>query len=329
MKSLLFTIALLMICAFPLQTAANDAAGLQALPVVLKERVSVADDHIRLGDLFTGLDEKKDRKIVAPAPALGKEAILTAEWLNKLAETNGISWKAADAKVSVTVRREAAEISKDEITRVIVKELTAQGMPENAELTFQKGEFPVLVPVKSDWRLEAVSSDYTPARQRFEAKLNVIVDDEKKKEIAFAGKVRVFIRIPVAARDLKAGQIITPDDVLTKRVSQESVRENDPAAKEDLIGKEVKKAVRSGQQITQKDVRAQVMVAKGKIVTLNFVKGGIMLSAQGKALENGGLGDTVRVMNTQSKSVVQGTVTGPETVSIHTPANGFKGGKHD
>lgn len=46
-----------------------------------------------------------------------------------------------------------------------------------------------------------------------------------------------------------------------------------------------------------------------------------MLSAKGKALENGGLGDTVRVMNTQSKSVVQGTVTGPETVSI-APAGG-------
>ena len=58
------------------------------------------------------------------------------------------------------------------------------------------------------------------------------------------------------------------------------------------------------------------MVAKGKLITLSFRKGGILLSAQGKALENGGLGDTVRVMNTQSKSVVQGTVTGPETVVV-------------
>ena len=329
MKSLLFAIVLLMICTFPFETAANDAAELQALPVVLKERVSVTDAHIRLGDLFSGLDEKKDSKIVAPAPALGKEAILTAEWLNKLAETNGIGWKAADAKASVTVRRKAAEISKEEITRVIVKELTAQGMPESAELTFRKGDFPVLVPVKSGWRLEPVSSDYTPNRQHFEAKLKLIVDDEAKTEIAFAGKAKVFIQIPVAARDLKAGQIITPDDILTKRVPQESVRGNDPAGKEDLIGKEIKKSVRSGQPVTLNDVRAQVMVAKGKIVTLNFSKGGIMLSTQGKALENGGLGDTVRVMNTQSKSVVQGTVTGPETVSIHAPANGLKGGKHD
>ena len=59
------------------------------------------------------------------------------------------------------------------------------------------------------------------------------------------------------------------------------------------------------------------MVTKGKTVTLSFVKGGSMLSAQGKSLENGGLGDTVRVLNTQSKSVVQGTVAGPETIVIN------------
>ena len=63
------------------------------------------------------------------------------------------------------------------------------------------------------------------------------------------------------------------------------------------------------------------------MISENSSKGGIMLSAQGKALENGGLGDTVRVMNIQSKSVVQGTVTGPETVSIQTTGNSRKGGK--
>ena len=41
-----------------------------------------------------------------------------------------------------------------------------------------------------------------------------------------------------------------------------------------------------------------------------------MLSTKGKALGNGGLGDTVRVMNAQSKNIVEGTVTAPETVFV-------------
>lgn len=318
MKSLFFIFLFSFISVLPVHAAGTDPFDLQALPVVLKEKASVSDEYIRLGDLFTGLDDAADKKVVAPAPALGKEAVLTYEWLKKLTQTHKVAWEPANERVSVTVHRDAAEISKNEITEIIIRELQKQGLPETAELTFQKGAFPVLIPVKSVWHLDPVSADYTPARQQFEAKLELTVNSEKTQDLIFAGKVKIFIYVPVAAQDLKAGQIITADNILMKRVAQENSRTTVSLKKEDLIGKELKKQLRSGQTLTANDVRSQVMVAKGKIVTLTFTKGGIMLSAQGKALESGGLGDTVRVMNSQSKSVVQGTVTGPETVSIQT-----------
>ena len=58
------------------------------------------------------------------------------------------------------------------------------------------------------------------------------------------------------------------------------------------------------------------MYKKSDIVALNFTKGNVMLSAKGKALEDGEIGETVRVMNIQSKNIIQGTVTAPSTVSI-------------
>lgn len=309
-----------------LWTAEEKTAGahenLQALPVVLKRKAVVADEYIRLGDLFSGLDADTDKKIVAPAPALGKEAVLTAEWLKKLAQTNKISWTPADGKTAVTVRRDAYEIKADEIKKILIKELKAHGLPENADLFIQSGTLPVPVPVKSSWRLEPVQTEYNSFRQTFEAKMSLTVNAEKKDDLFFAGKAQIFITVPVAGQDLKSGQIITRDDIQMKDIVQETGRRRaDPVKTEDLIGKEVKRSIRAGQIISQNDVQTQVMVAKGKIITLNFAKGGIMLSAKGKALENGGLGDTVRVMNIQSKSVVQGTVTGPETVSI-APAGG-------
>ena len=317
MKRLLFIMILSLIAVRA--HAGTEKPGLQALPIVLKEKVSVSDKYIRLGDLFSGLNDEADKKTVAPAPALGKDAVLTAEWLKKLARTNDIAWEPANGNVSVTVRREADEIPQKDILAVILKELKAQGVPEEAEIILQKGERSVLVPLYSSWKLEPVEVDYDASHSQFDAKLNLIVNDEAKNALEFSGKIKLSVFIPVAAQDLKAGQIITAADIIVKKSAKESVARNAlPMKPEDLIGKEVKKTIRSGQVFTPNDVRAQVMVAKGKIVTLNFTKGGIMLSAQGKALENGGLGDTVRVMNLQSKSVVQGTVSGPESVSIHT-----------
>lgn len=296
--------------------------NLQALPVVLKDKANIGGEYIRLGDLFSGLDSDTDGKIVAPAPALGKEAILTAEWLRTLAKTNKINWVPADEKVSIKVRREAYEINEKEIKNILIQELKAKGLPENADLFIQSGSLPVLVPIKASWRLNCVQTEYNSYRQTFDAKLDLIVNGEKQDTLHFVGKAQIYISVPVAKQDLKAGQIITKDDIQMNNIVQETGRRRiEPIKIEDLIGKEVKRSIRAGQDISQNDVREQVMVEKGKLITLNFTKGGIMLSAKGKALENGGLGDTVRVMNIQSKSVIQGTVTGPETVSI-SPAGG-------
>lgn len=295
---------------------AEKLPGLQALPVTLREKTTVDDEYIRLGDLFSGLDEKADRKVVAPAPALGKEVILTAEWLKNLVRLNKINWTPAGDKASVTVKRNAGEIDRKDIARILEKELKAQGMPDKSEISMQRGPFPILVPVKSDYRLDTENIAYDPFTQNFEAKMTLIVDGKETEKYVFSGKVQTFVMFPTARRDLSVGQIITESDIFMKNMPQDGRRRQTPALIEDLIGKEVKRSTRAGQILSEDDVRTKVMVAKGKLITLNFSKGGIMLTTQGKALENGGLGDTVRVMNTQSKAVVQGTVTGPETVLI-------------
>ncbi|MGY9002469.1 MAG: flagellar basal body P-ring formation chaperone FlgA [Rhodospirillales bacterium] len=43
---------------------------------------------------------------------------------------------------------------------------------------------------------------------------------------------------------------------------------------------------------------------------------GMSLSAQGKALEDGAKGDTVRVHNIRSKNIVEGVVTGDGKVRV-------------
>lgn len=296
------------------------AAELQALPVVLKQKAEVSGEYIRLGDLFSGLDAAADQTPAAPAPALGKDAILTAEWLKQLAKKHGIDWTPSSDQSTATVHRAADKIGEDEVKAALTAALREKGLPETADLLIQKGDLPLLVPARSDWRLEPARAEYNAQRQTFEVETDLTVNREKLSSPVFSGKVRLFVTVPVARRDMKAGQIVTRDDIAVNRVAQDGRRRIDPANIDDLIGKEIKRTVRAGQNITANDVQTQVMVAKGKVVTLNFSKGNIMLSAKGKALENGGLGDSVRVMNLQSKSVVQGTVTGPETVLI--PAAG-------
>jgi flagella basal body P-ring formation protein FlgA len=58
------------------------------------------------------------------------------------------------------------------------------------------------------------------------------------------------------------------------------------------------------------------IVQRNETVTITYQVPGIMLTARGKAIEAGALGDVVGVLNIQSNRTVQATVIGPGRVSI-------------
>ena len=287
-----------------------------ALPVVLRAKAVIKSDKIRLGDLFSGLPRDKENRVVADAPSLGKDVVLTADWLKEAAQKHAVDWEPADSGVTVEVKRAAREIGKADVLPALVKELKTLGLSDNAEIALNGKNFPILAPADSEYVLSFEDIDFSPGAAVFSAKA-VVKTDEETQTVDLKGKVQVFVFLPTARHALTAGQIVTESDVFMKKTPQERARRQKNTPLSELVGKEIKRTVRAGQVLDDSDVRIRPMITKGKAVTLSFIKGGIMLSAQGKALENGGLGDTVRVMNTQSKSVVTGTVTSPDTVAIN------------
>ena len=62
------------------------------------------------------------------------------------------------------------------------------------------------------------------------------------------------------------------------------------------------------------------MVAKGSLVTIFLQAPKMVLTAQGKALENGSDGDVIRISNTQSKNIVEAEIIGHGKVAVRATA---------
>lgn len=58
------------------------------------------------------------------------------------------------------------------------------------------------------------------------------------------------------------------------------------------------------------------MVRKGDAVTVVYRVPGVELTARGKAMANGGLGDTVPVVNVQSHKQIEAVITGAGAVTV-------------
>jgi flagella basal body P-ring formation protein FlgA len=64
------------------------------------------------------------------------------------------------------------------------------------------------------------------------------------------------------------------------------------------------------------DIAEPIVVHKGDLVTVALNTPGMQLTAQGKAMEDGAMGASIRIANTQSNRVIDAVVAGPNQVMI-------------
>jgi flagella basal body P-ring formation protein FlgA len=64
------------------------------------------------------------------------------------------------------------------------------------------------------------------------------------------------------------------------------------------------------------------VVSRGEIVTVVYEIPGMMLTLRGRATEAGAQGESIGILNIQSKKTLQATVAGPGKVSIAAPIPG-------
>ena len=115
---------------------------------------------------------------------------------------------------------------------------------------------------------------------------------------------------PVAADTVVATRTIRPQSVLT--LADLALQEGDmPGAfdrPEALIGQETRVVLYAGRPVLPEDVGPPAIVERNQIVTLAYVSSGLSIRIDGRSLARAGVGETVRVMNLQSRATVSGRV---------------------
>jgi flagella basal body P-ring formation protein FlgA len=125
---------------------------------------------------------------------------------------------------------------------------------------------------------------------------------------AFAG-----VRIVVPNRDIARGSVIAESD-LTYAAANGAVMDGIATNVADVAGLETRRTLRAGESLRLQDLRRPVLVAKGSTVTMVFEAPGIVLTASGRAMSEGGLGENVTIQNPASWRQISAVVTGPGQV---------------
>ncbi|MEO0999211.1 MAG: flagellar basal body P-ring formation chaperone FlgA [Pseudomonadota bacterium] len=84
----------------------------------------------------------------------------------------------------------------------------------------------------------------------------------------------------------------------------------------EAVGLETRVALYAGRPVHPGDLGPPALVERNQIVTLSFLRGALAIRTEGRALDRGGAGERVRVMNLSSRQIVIGSVTGHQMVEV-------------
>ena len=107
-----------------------------------------------------------------------------------------------------------------------------------------------------------------------------------------------------AARNLRAGTILHVTDLIFEGGTPAEII----AFKELLTGKELKRTTYAGAPLPLAALSMPTVVKRNAIVTIEFIRGPLVITTEGRALDPGAVGDTVRVMNLKSRVTLSATI---------------------
>ena len=138
---------------------------------------------------------------------------------------------------------------------------------------------------------------------------------------AFAATVRIV----VPAHDIARGDTISENDLTYAMVDGAALMSGVPTRMEEVKGMQARRVLVAGQPFRGDDVRRPIVITKGQTVTMEFDAPGVQLTAMGRAMSEGGVGDTVTVQNPVSYRMISAIVIAPGTVratgTITAPTN--------
>ena len=108
----------------------------------------------------------------------------------------------------------------------------------------------------------------------------------------------------IAATPVRANTLLGPEHLAV-------IRKTIPGAiseAETAIGMEARVNLYPGRPVYPGDIGPPAIVERNQIVVMRYAFGGLSIYAEGRSLSRAGVGEIVRVMNIDSRNIVNGTV---------------------
>ena len=305
------------------QTAATGAGEAAAAPAVswqLTAEARVDSTGIFLNQIVNATPPVALPQIrLAPAPPLGQTISLTRDQVIALARTNlpGINSTNWTGPARVRVSRRVRSLGESELADLLTAALQREYVKDLGELELRLATPWAAVTVPDEPL--AVTLTQMPGagiNADFLAGFDLWNGKERVGHWQAVLLARVWRQMPVAHSPLLRGQLLRDADITMERRDVLALHDMVLQISKDDNSLALVENIAAGLTVPNRAVRPRPLLKRGQLVDGVFEQGSLTISLKVEILEDGLLGQTIRVRNPKTRRELYGKVQNEETVSI-------------
>jgi flagella basal body P-ring formation protein FlgA len=139
-----------------------------------------------------------------------------------------------------------------------------------------------------------------------------ICSDSATRKLNIIAMARAWQDQVIVARPLAYKQMLRADDFTTRRVLTDSLPEQTLLRLDQCIGQQAAGDLKPGTVMMARMVDPVPLVRAGQLVTVTLTEGSVQIRSVGRALEQGSLGQNIKVRNETTRDVFDVTITGQQ-----------------
>jgi flagella basal body P-ring formation protein FlgA len=302
---------------FVLLVALTGSAAAQSDRPALRANVTVDGDIVRIGDLVENAGPVADVPIFR-APDLGMTGAVATDRVVDAIRPHQLIDIDTRGLAEVIVTRAGRAISPQEISSSITQALSGHyglGEARNISLNFDVPVRTLQIESSARGDLQVLALNYDPRSGRFDVTLDLPSSLVLHQQPArFTGTAIETVDAVTVERPVDRGEVLEASDLTILR--RPKAQAGGLAEMSSAIGLAARRQLHPGQPISSADLMKPDIVQRNEPVTLFFEAPGLTLTLRGEAQDAGALGDTIGVLNPQTKHVVQGVISGPGRVNV-------------
>jgi flagella basal body P-ring formation protein FlgA len=149
-----------------------------------------------------------------------------------------------------------------------------------------------------------------------------ILAGDSAQKASVSGTVKAWQSQLVVNKPLGYRQVIRDTDLIDRRTLVDQLPEDPIVTREQVVGQMAGRELKSGSVLTARLIEPTILVRSGELVTVMLTQGAVRAKSVARSMEQGTMGQTIRVKNEVTQNQFDVVITGPQTAKLPSSAPG-------